>query len=253
MSILTNPVYVGMYLYKGVLLSREAHPAIVDMDTWLYAYDRLATKRLDGTPNENRPQAARRSYKNEHVALLKSLIWSDAYPVYPLVSKGTYVAKNNKSNPTGDHTTELVVPIEKVDRAFAGAMRHLLLALDERRERRGLEDEIYHELLRKEEKKSALTDELATIQKGIRKYTRLLDIATEDESAAGMREAMKHLDELEKQETETQRLLAREQVDEEGLQEAVSLLDIAFGKWDSLGFDKQQRFVESPGGTRQYA
>ncbi len=242
-SILTNPAYIGQYVFHGVQLSREAHPAIVDMDTWLYAYERLATKHLDGTPNENRPQVERHSYKNERTALLESLIWSDSLPVYPLASKGTYAAKNSKSNPTGGNTTELVVPIEKVDKAFAGAMRHLLLALEERKERRGLEDEVYAELLKKEEKKSALTEELATIQKGIRRYTRLLEIATEDESASGMREAMKHLDELEVQQAETTRLLALEEQDEEGLQEVVSLLDIAFGKWDSLSFDEQKRFV----------
>ncbi len=55
---------------------------------------------------------------------------------------------------------------------------------------------------------------------------------------------MKHLDELEKQQTETQSLLAREEVDEAELQECVDLVGIAFGKWDTLGFDKQKRFVK---------
>jgi hypothetical protein len=73
-------------------------------------------------------------------------------------------------------STELKQHIASADEAMAG----LLLR--------------YAELLKKEKKVSALAEELATIQKGIRRYTRFLEIATEDESASGMREAMKHTD-----------------------------------------------------------
>ena len=50
--VLTNRVYIGYWIYCGELVSTNNHPAIVDYDDFMFAYNRLSSINLDGTPNE---------------------------------------------------------------------------------------------------------------------------------------------------------------------------------------------------------
>jgi hypothetical protein len=47
-GILTNKAYIGYYEYGGMLVSTEAHDAIVPMSDFLFAYERLSGSSLDG-------------------------------------------------------------------------------------------------------------------------------------------------------------------------------------------------------------
>lgn len=51
-KILVNPVYAGIWVYKGVVIDAENHAPIVDFGTFLYSFNRLAPTNLDGTPND---------------------------------------------------------------------------------------------------------------------------------------------------------------------------------------------------------
>jgi len=47
-GILTNRAYIGWYVFNGVIISKQAHDAIVPMDDFLYAWERLSKVSLDG-------------------------------------------------------------------------------------------------------------------------------------------------------------------------------------------------------------
>jgi hypothetical protein len=57
-QLLSNPVYIGYWIYKGVLLCSEDgepiinHDPIVNFTKFAYAYNRISVTKLDGTVNE---------------------------------------------------------------------------------------------------------------------------------------------------------------------------------------------------------
>jgi Resolvase, N terminal domain/Recombinase len=48
--ILTNPMYAGHLVFNGRIVKRNAHPAIVNLDNWQYAFEHLSDVDLDGQP-----------------------------------------------------------------------------------------------------------------------------------------------------------------------------------------------------------
>jgi hypothetical protein len=242
-SILTNPAYIGWYVYNGVVVSRQAHAPIVSHVDFAYARARLAPTDLNGEPNENKPQVNRRSYKTERKALLEGVIASDGLPVYAIASRGAYVARNN----AGDHSTELVVPIARIDQAFAGAVRALLLHLEHRHEQ-GIEDSLYARLNELQQQQAEATvsfeKQLENLNKGIREAELARRVALQEEYEQGVREATQQLKRLHSARESLQAKTQQAESEEAQLEECKSLLDVALRRWDSLPFERQQRFVQ---------
>ena len=51
--LLTNAMYLGHWTYKGVVVQWDNHPAVVERDIFMQAFNYLSEQNLDGTPNEN--------------------------------------------------------------------------------------------------------------------------------------------------------------------------------------------------------
>ena len=51
-KLLTNRAYIGWWVYKKEVVSRNNHDAIVDLSTFTYAYNRISMTSLDGVPNQ---------------------------------------------------------------------------------------------------------------------------------------------------------------------------------------------------------
>jgi hypothetical protein len=81
-GILTNTSYIGWYQYHGVVVSKEAHPAIVSLDDFMFSYERLSGTSLDGTETQERKPRERRYGANS--AFLAGIVHSDDMPVYIL-------------------------------------------------------------------------------------------------------------------------------------------------------------------------
>lgn len=90
-SILTNVAYIGWYVYKGVIISKEAHDPIVDYNLFMYAYSRLSPTTLEGEVNEGKPKLDRRFI--DVPALLDGVLESDGKPAYAMAHKKIYVAR----------------------------------------------------------------------------------------------------------------------------------------------------------------
>jgi DNA invertase Pin-like site-specific DNA recombinase len=57
--ILTNPMYAGHLVFNHKIVKLNAHPAIVNLDNWQYAFDRLSDVDLDGQPIERQKRTVR--------------------------------------------------------------------------------------------------------------------------------------------------------------------------------------------------
>jgi hypothetical protein len=76
-GLLSNPAYVGYWIYSNVVISSDNHDPIVDYGLFLYAFNRLSSCHLDGSPNESYLEKRKRyvkKHKADKPALLKNHI-----------------------------------------------------------------------------------------------------------------------------------------------------------------------------------
>jgi len=239
-SILTNPAYIGYYIYNGALISKKAHDAIVDMNDFLYAYSRLSSVTLDGQDNASKPKLDRRQGVACD-ALLENILESDGAPVYVMAGNQTYTAKAYND---GWKTTELVVPVSLVDHEFSTALRLMLLELEKRHEQ-GIADSLYDLLQEAQEtvaqEGDTLAGELAKVLKGIRQAE--LDKHLEEEYADGVRDATRRLKRLHADREALEAKLARSEKEHADLAECQSLSEVALHQWDAMKFSTKLRYV----------
>jgi predicted site-specific integrase-resolvase len=76
-KLLSNPVYIGYWVYKGELISTENHTPLIDFHRFSYAFNQLSAVRLDGSENEEalaRRNKYMKAYVGEKPAILKNHI-----------------------------------------------------------------------------------------------------------------------------------------------------------------------------------
>jgi len=77
-TLLTNPAYIGWWLFKGEVIGKTNHEPLVDEDLFWYAFNSLSKYAVDGTINEaaiRRPHAKyTQKGKPESLALLKDIL-----------------------------------------------------------------------------------------------------------------------------------------------------------------------------------
>lgn len=241
-SILTNPAYIGYYIYNGVLISKKAHDAIVDMDDFLYAYNLLSPVTLDGQENTAKPKLDRRQ-DVACDALLENILKSDGASVYVMAGNQTYTAKTNAD---GWKTIELVAPVSLIDKEFSMVLRMMLLEL-EKRHQQGFQDGLYELLQQAQEMATregdTLAGELEKVLKGIRQAELDKKIALEEEYADGIRDATRRLKRLHADREALEAKLARSEKEQADLAECQSLSEIALHQWDAMKFSTKLRYV----------
>jgi len=86
-KVLINRVYIGYWIYQGEVCSIANHQPIIDLNTFVYAYNRLSLTKIDGTPNEAAIERHHRRLKKfiAKPGLLRECIASDDpdYRIYP--------------------------------------------------------------------------------------------------------------------------------------------------------------------------
>ena len=125
-GLLTNTAYLGWYTYGGMVVSKEAHAPIVELDDFLYAFERLSSTNLDGTEKQERKP--REQHYGGASALLDGVVQYGELPVYAL--EGKYKARNENK---GFQQTVLAVNVEVIDKAFSQAMIAVLATLELKR------------------------------------------------------------------------------------------------------------------------
>lgn len=56
-------MYIGYLVFNGRIVKRNAHPAIVDVDNWQYAFEHLSDVDLDGMPIDRPERTVRYTQK----------------------------------------------------------------------------------------------------------------------------------------------------------------------------------------------
>jgi DNA invertase Pin-like site-specific DNA recombinase len=243
-GLLSNVAYIGWYVYNGWVISKEAHEAIVPMDDFLYAYNRLSTVTLEGEPNKNKPPLNRRSYRTERKGLLEGVLQSNGSSAYILMDKGVYLT-GKRSSYAGD-STEINVPIVLLDRDFSVAIRFLLGEL-EKRHQEGLRDNLYDRLTAAQEEKTAqaasYAQAIANIDTGIQEWELLKRTAMKQQSEPDVAEAIQQLKKLR---ADKAALEAREKQagsEQTTLKKCMGLLDLALHGWNELSFETKRQFI----------
>jgi DNA invertase Pin-like site-specific DNA recombinase len=243
-SILTNPAYIGWYVFNEVIISKEAHKAIVDLDDFMYAYERLSSVTLDGQPNENKPKVERRTASK--VALLDGLLVSkvgeNILPVY--VIDNTYMSR--QYGETDWETSDFVLSVKRVDRAVTGAILTLIVSL-EQRHKEGLQDDLNQIITTLQEEKAAegidLQKTLANIRKGIQEAELEKKVALEELYEPGVRAATKQLKLLHAAEEAIELKIAHADKEQAELAKTKDLLQEAVELWEKWDFETRQRFI----------
>ncbi len=241
--VLTNPAYIGWYVFNNVLISKQAHDAIVDMDDFMFAYNRLSAYTLEGEVNENKPKIDRR-YGMACDALLENILESNSEPMYVMAYNQSYTAR---AHTDGWQNTNLVASVKRVDSAVERALEHLrtiietsdLLDLTDR-----LEDEVTDLLTEKEESATSLEKDRANILKAIQQAEMEKRIAKEELYEQGVREAtrdLKRLHEALAALDEKARIVENEANELTEIQGG--LQDLLAHRWHKLAFANKKRFI----------
>lgn len=125
-SILTNRTYIGQWEYQGKVMELNIEnypPAIVDLDDFTYAYNRLSKTKLDGTPNES-AIALGEKYARKHFAdrpaILKEVI-SAADP-------GIIIYTRDRETANGVQSYYFFLPIDPKHSQYKNTMTYTIIA-----------------------------------------------------------------------------------------------------------------------------
>lgn len=245
-SILTNPAYIGWYIFDGVLISKTAHDAIVPLDDFMFAYSRLSPINLDGTPNTDRPQRDRH-YGVSAQGLLEGLLFQGTNPCYVVAETQSYAAKTStKDWQNIGAQTALVVSLHALDRAVSNAIRDVLIALKQQ-EKQGVQSDLHAQLDALQQRKASEAKTLASQLKGVEKSIQGWQL---DKQSAREQQNQRELDTANKQLAILYREQASllEQIDAlstetDELAETKTLLRDALDLWETWRFETKKRFV----------
>ena len=128
-TLLTNPAYIGWWLYKGEVVDRENHEPIIDEELFWYAFNHLSPYAVDGSVNEAALKRPHATYTHKgrpaSEALLKDIIRADTptLRVYVDASEKRPGRKQEACYKFRHRTNALeapcyVLPIKEVDGMF---------------------------------------------------------------------------------------------------------------------------------------
>jgi hypothetical protein len=242
-SILSNPAYIGWYIFNGVIISKEAHPAIVEMDDFLFAYNRLSKYVLGSDEVNTEKPIVDRRYGVDVPALLEGILESDGNPVYVMARRKAYEAVVSTDNWV---ETTLVVRVDLLDRAFHSVLWDVLSAL-EIRKRDGAVDSLYEQLVVLQGEKAAesmdVQKQLANIDKAIRGWELDKQSAREQGYKPGLDEANRQLKRLHADREALETRMQRAEREKTELEKTKSLLAVAAQQWEKWPFEQKRRFV----------
>jgi hypothetical protein len=125
LMLLTNPAYIGWWVFMGVTYSKENHEPIVDEVVFWYAYYRLANFTPDGEKIDRGKRTPRYIQREtpDTIALLKDVIRSSDGVVY--AHKHSYNPDEYVIVPPTETTTargRIHIAVEDIDRAFVDCL-----------------------------------------------------------------------------------------------------------------------------------
>jgi DNA invertase Pin-like site-specific DNA recombinase len=245
-GILSNPVYLGWYVYSGVVISKTAHEPIVPYDDFLYAFNRLSPYTLDGEEREK--ISVPRTYQTMP-ALLEDVLTGNGVKAYVI---GTmYRAMRGGDYLDSDNYTELNVPVKIIDRAFSDVFVQVLTGIKKAASIEGeptamdaLAATIDQLSKEKISEIGTIDEALKNVEQGIKEWELAKHVAMKQLYEPGVEEATRQLKDLhatkdmllEKAKAATQQKaeLARTE----------SLITEATTQWGKMLFERKRQLVD---------
>lgn len=129
--MLTNPVYIGAWVYEDAIVLDANHPAIVDRDLFLWAYHKLTGRNLQGEPLDNTER--RRLRDDGAQAVLKYLLRDPSGPLYvmrpdhPECVRQTLATDPHRHDSLFRHVT-FAIRAHLIDDIFLARVKEIALA-----------------------------------------------------------------------------------------------------------------------------
>jgi hypothetical protein len=242
-SLLSNPVYIGWWYFKGQIVSKTNHDAIVPEADFWYAFHRLSPYTIEGEPNI-RPTSQPARYTHDGSppleALLDGIVTSDMLPVYVMrtLPIPAYAIIDSDRHHSSHYKQSIAVAV--LDAIFVQRLLHVIEYTEYgatlQQHLTSLRSERDHQLV-------SVAEQITEAKQQIAKWERSKRIAQEEGYEEGEREAVRELKgkhavlrELELKQTEAD-------VEDADLLELVELLFGASVGWAELTFAKKQRFI----------
>lgn len=142
--LLSNPIYIGVWMHAGKVERYDNHPAIVDKHLFMYAFNRLSPTFLDGSPNpeyqERLGKYAKRHFA-ERPASLKDVLSTPLANYKAIAKTQTSQDKRNFGEPYMIYAVlkkvksllinEYSIPAREMDGLFFQCLKEKLLVSKE--------------------------------------------------------------------------------------------------------------------------
>jgi len=241
--LMSNPVYIGWWYFKGQIVSKTNHEPIVPEEDFWYAFHRLSPYTLEGEPNIRETSQSHR-YTHDGTppleALLDGIVTADTLPVY--VSRTDDPPAYAILDPNRKHSAHYkqTIAVLALDAIFVQRLLHVIEFTEY-----GATLQQHLTSLRSERDQQlvSVAEQIVEARQQIAKWERSKRIAQEEGYEVGEREAVRELKgkhavlrALELKQTEAD-------VEDAELLELVDLLFGASVGWSDLTFAKKQRFI----------
>jgi hypothetical protein len=126
--ILSNPAYIGAWVYDDAIVREDNHPAIVDRDLFLWAYHKITGRNLQGEPL---PETERRRFRGDSAqAVLKYILQDPEGPLYVLHSKHPDYVRTTRLRDNHDLLTRFMYAVRAsfIDDVFLERVKALAVA-----------------------------------------------------------------------------------------------------------------------------
>ena len=242
-SLLSNPVYIGWWYFKGRIVSKNNHdPIVAEADFW-YAFHRLSPYTIEGEPNL-RPTSQPARYTHDGTppleALLDGIVSSDKLPVY--VNRTTeppaYSIIDSDRKLSAHYKQSIAVG--ELDAIFVQRLLHVLEYTEH-----GATLQQHLSSLRNERDQQlvSVAAQIMEAKQQIARWERSKRIAQEEGYEEGEREAVKELKSKHAVLRELELKQEQAEVEDADLVELVELLFGASVGWSALDFEKKRRFI----------
>jgi hypothetical protein len=236
-QLLTNPVYIGHWYYRGEIVSKRNHEPLVDEEDFWYAFNRLSPYLPNGARNIRATSQNHVNQRVEKGALLDGIITTtNGRRVYVL--DGAYAIHDRDKN-SGRY--KVSIDVAYLDGIFTA---RLFEAVNDEKHGQTIEERLKEIRSAREYTLVSVDEQIQEARKQIARAERSRQIAAEEDSPEDERQAIQRLKGLRATLTELESKQAHAAKDEKDIEECQRLVECVRKGWDSLDMVKKRRFIQ---------
>lgn len=247
--LLSNPIYIGYHMVNGVVVDKQHHIAIVDLEDFMYAFNRLSRFDLDGKPQERigvrtvtrkgKPVTWSEGGRYQRVttepksALLTDRITSNECPVFVNRAKGLYVVSKQSH---GMHEYSASIKLTVLDAVFSQHFTYVVKQDVKKGDGKALA------VLNAQTSESSVPAQLEQAHKEVALLRAKMDATDDVELVKKWNTKLRELNELVPR---LERILAKQDEALKTVEEYETLLDRIRGRWNSMVPEAKQKAVNA--------